>query len=43
MCRNMDVLLVEFMYLVFTHKPGELPWEIQVFVVVLMLRILSAN
>ena len=38
-----DVSLVEFMSLVLTCMPGELLWAIQVFVVVLVLRILSAN
>ena len=35
---------MEFMYLVFTRMPGEeLPWATKVFVVVLVLRISSAN
>ena len=38
-----DVQVVEFMYLVFTRMPGELPWATQDFVVVFVLRISSAN
>ena len=38
-----DVPVVEFMCLVFTRMPGELPWTTQVFVVVFVWRILSAN
>ena len=41
--RPEDVLLVEFMYLVFTRMPCELPSATQVFVVVLVLRIFSAD
>ena len=33
---------MDFMYLVFTHAPYELPYAIQVFVVVLVLNISSA-
>ena len=39
--RKKDVPLVWFMYLVFTRMSGELPQETEVFVVVLVLRILS--
>ena len=35
--------LVEVMYPVFTHMPGELPEPTQFFVVVLVLHILSAK
>ena len=38
-----DVPLVEFIYLVRTHMPGELLLATQVFVVVLVLHILSAD
>ena len=37
------VPLVELMYLVFSRMPGELQQATQVFVAVLVLRILSAN
>ena len=37
-----DVPLMEFMYLVFTRVPYELPYAVQVFVVVLVLNISSA-
>ena len=38
-----DAPLVEFMYLVFTRMPGELPWATRVFVIVFVLCISSAN
>ena len=38
-----DLPLVEFMYLVFTRMPRELPYANSVFVVVLVLRISSAD
>ena len=34
-----DAPLVEFMYLVFTGMPSELPWATRVFIVVLVRRI----